>query len=152
MIKHKSKIFEKYIEDKGLKSTRQRDDIINTFLKSDGHLTIEDLLHLVKKVNSKIGYATVYRTLKLLADSGLAAERKFEDGQTRYEHADPGEHHDHLICLSCGSILEFEEERIETLQDEVAKRFGFEVVNHNLELYGYCKKCKKGRIDVADKH
>ncbi len=142
----KSKVFENYIEDKGLKSTRQRDDIINTFLKSDGHLTVEDLLHLVKKVNSKIGYATVYRTLKLLLDSGLAAERKFEDGQTRYEHADPEEHHDHLICLSCGDILEFEEERIETLQNEVAKKFGFEVVTHNLELYGYCKKCKEQSV------
>ena len=152
MIRHKSKVFERYIEDRGLKSTRQRDDIIKTFLKSDGHLTVEDLHHMVQKVNSKIGYATVYRTLKLLLDSGLAAERKFEDGQTRYEHADPEKHHDHLICLACGDILEFEEERIEALQDEVAKRFGFEVVNHNLELYGYCKKCKKGRSDVADKH
>jgi Fur family ferric uptake transcriptional regulator len=105
----------------------------------------------VQKVNSKIGYATVYRTLKLLLDSGLAAERKFEDGQTRYEHADPEEHHDHLICLSCGDILEFEEERIEALQNEVAKKFGFEVVNHNLELYGYCEKCKKGRSSSAGK-
>ena len=148
---HKSKVFENYIKDKGLKSTRQRDDIINIFLKSDGHLTVEDLHHLVKKVNFRIGYATVYRTLKLLSDSGLAAERKFEDGQTRYEHADPEEHHDHLICLACGNILEFEEERIEALQDEVAKKFGFEVVSHNLELYGYCKKCKKGRDDCADK-
>lgn len=145
MINQKIRIFEKFIAEKGLKSTRQRDDIINTFLKSDGHLSVEDLHHMVQEINPKIGYATVYRTLKLLSESGLAAERHFDDGQTRYEHLNPEEHHDHLICLGCGKIIEFEDQRIEDLQDEVAKSLSFRVVTHKLELYGYCSACSRGR-------
>lgn len=136
------KIFTKYIAEKGLKSTRQRSDIIKTFLKSNGHLSVEDLHHMVQKINPRIGYATVYRTLKLLTESGLAAERRFDDGYTRYERLSPEEHHDHLICLNCGDIVEFEDQRIEELQDEVADKHGFRVVSHNLEMYGYCKECK----------
>ena len=136
-------IFTKYVEKKGLKSTRQRSDIVKTFLKSDGHLSVEDLHHKVQVINKKIGYATVYRTLKLLADSGLAVERRFDDGFTRYEKLSPEEHHDHLICVNCGDIIEFEDVRIEELQEEVAKRLKFRVVTHNLDMYGYCSKCDK---------
>lgn len=145
MPEQKLKAFEKFIAEKGLKSTRQRDVIINTFLKSDGHLSVEDLHHMVQKINPKIGYATVYRTLKLLGESGLAAERHFDDGQTRYEHVNPEEHHDHLICLGCGKIIEFEDQRIEDLQEEVAEKLSFHVVTHKLELYGYCGNCNKGK-------
>ena len=143
MYNKKIKVFEKFVAEKGLKSTRQRDDIINIFLKSDGHLSVEDLHHMVQKINPKIGYATVYRTLKLLSESGLAAERHFDDGQTRYEHVDPEEHHDHLICMNCGKIIEFEDQRIEDLQEEVAQKLSFHVVTHKLELYGYCSACQK---------
>jgi len=141
MKQEKLAIYTRYAKSRGLKSTRQRSDIVKTFLNSAGHLSVEDLHHLVQEVNRKIGYATVYRTLKLLAECGLAIERRFDDGQTRYEHMEPEEHHDHLICLGCGSIIEFEDERIETLQDEIAKNLNFRVVNHNLELYGYCSHC-----------
>ncbi len=141
MAKQALKKFAEFIEKKGLKSTRQRNDIIKTFLKSDGHLSVEDLHHEVQKINPRIGYATVYRTLKLLTESGLAVERNFDDGFTRYEQISPDEHHDHLICLGCGEIVEFEDEGIETLQEEVAGKHGFRVVTHNLEMYGYCNKC-----------
>ncbi len=143
MDQKRIKVFQQFAAEKGLKSTRQRDDIVKTFLKSDAHLSVEDMHHLVQKINPKIGYATVYRTLKLLAESGLAVERKFDDGQTRYEHLAPEEHHDHLICLECGDILEFEDKRIEALQEEVADRLGFHVVSHNLDMYGYFSKCRK---------
>jgi len=139
------KIFQLFAAEKGLKSTRQRDSIVAAFLESDAHLSVEDLHHLVQKANPKIGYATVYRTLKLLAESGLAVERKFDDGQTRYEHLDPEEHHDHLICLDCGDIVEFEDKQIEALQEEVAKKLGFTVISHNLDMYGYCSRCRKDR-------
>lgn len=135
--------FAKFIEEKGLKSTTQRDEIVNAFFDSGGHVSIEELHHSVQKKNPKIGYTTVYRTLKLLTESGLAHERQFGDGQSRYEPVTAEEHHDHLICLKCGSITEFENKKIEKLQDEVAKQHGFEVKNHKLELYGYCKKCRK---------
>lgn len=133
--------FARYIEKKGLKSTKQRNDIIRAFLKSSGHLSVDDLHQMVKKVNPRVGYATVYRTLKLLSESGLAVQRHFDDGYTRYEHLQPEEHHDHLICLKCGDIVEFEDENIESFQRKVAEKQGFKVVTHNLEMYGYCKKC-----------
>jgi len=135
------KKFTRYIGEKGLKSTSQRYDIVKAFLKSKGHLSVEDLHHKVQKFNPKIGYATVYRTLKLLTDSGIAVERYFDDGQTRYEHLSPEEHHDHLICVKCGNIIEFEEKKIEALQDDVARDHGFKVLSHKLELYGYCNSC-----------
>jgi len=135
-------VFEDYVRRHGLKSTQQRDLIVDLFLKSSGHISIEDLLGKVRKKNPKVGYATVYRTLKLLTDSGIAAARQFGDGQTRFEVMGDGHgHHDHLICMECGLILEFENDTIEKLQDEMAERLGgFKLVKHKLELYGLCPK------------
>jgi Fur family ferric uptake transcriptional regulator len=134
--------FAEYVRKHNLKSTAQRDVIIEQFLRSSGHVSIEDLLFKVRKRSPKVGYATVYRTMKLLTDSGLAAARQFGDGQTRYEvMSDEHAHHDHLICVQCGLILEFENDRIEQLQDEMADRLGgFKLVRHKLELYGLCPK------------
>lgn len=143
MKKNQMGEFARFIEEKGLKSTTQRDEIVNAFFNLKEHISIEELHHKVQKKNPKIGYTTVYRTLKLLTESGLAHERQFGDGQARYEPVTTEEHHDHLICLKCGTILEFENKKIEKLQEDVAKQHGFEVKNHKLELYGYCKKCRK---------
>jgi len=139
----KKKIFRDYITQKGLKSTRQRDIILDAFLSSERHLSIEELYLKLRSKHPSIGYATVYRTLKLFAESGIAREIQFGDGQTRYEHVAEGEHHDHLVCTRCGAIAEFENEAIEKLQDEVAKIHGFVIENHKLELYGICAKCRK---------
>jgi Fur family ferric uptake transcriptional regulator len=87
--------------------------------------------------------ATVYRTMKLLAEAGLAHARNFGDGQTRYEAAVGKHHHDHLICTQCGTIVEFEDDRIESLQDAVARKHGFKVTSHKMELYGICKSCQR---------
>jgi Fur family ferric uptake transcriptional regulator len=132
----------KYLRRQRLKTTQQREMIVEEFLRSEGHVSIDELLARVRLLGPHIGYATVYRTLKLLTDCGLAAPRQFGDGQTRYEVADEAQHHhDHLICLQCGLILEFENEEIEKLQDEMAARLGgFKVVRHKLELYGLCPK------------
>lgn len=143
MKRAKKKQFNDYIATKGLKSTRQRDVILECFLSSDSHLSTEDLYMKVRAKNPSIGYATVYRTLKLFAESGIAREIHFGDGQTRYEHVAEGEHHDHLICTRCGAVQEFENEAIEKLQQEVAAQFGFEVETHKMELYGICSKCRK---------
>lgn len=143
MKKNQMGEFARFIEEKGLKSTTQRDEIVNIFFNLKEHVSIEELHHKVQKKNPKIGYTTVYRTLKLLTESGLAHERQFGDGQARYEPVTTEEHHDHLICLKCGAIMEFENKKIEKLQEDVAKQHGFEVKNHKLELYGYCKKCRK---------
>lgn len=131
-----------FMEKRGLRVTKQRDTIVETFLEHPDHVSIEELLARVRSHDPAIGYATVYRTLKLLAESGVANERKFGDGLTRYELADGDAHHDHLICVECKKIVEFEEPRVETIQEEIARRHGFIVRSHKHELYGVCGDCQ----------
>lgn len=132
-----------YMAKKGLRSTAQRRLIVDTFFEGSSHMSIEDLLHVVRSRDRGIGYATVYRTLKLLAECGVASERRFGDGLSRYELADEASaHHDHLICTSCGTIVEFEEPRIEAIQEEIAERHGFLVTSHKHEMYGTCPACQ----------
>ncbi len=130
-----------YLESNGLKSTAQRDYIADTFFRINTHISLDELLKKVKRKTPRVGYATVYRTMKLLTGSGLAIERQFGDGQTRYENLPEDGHHDHIICIKCAKITEFQNQRIEQLQAETAKKFGFKVINHKLELYGYCSEC-----------
>ena len=132
-----------WIAARGLKATRQRDLIVDTFFSQSGHLSVDELLTQVTARDATIGAATVYRTMKILTDAGLASARHFEGGQTRYEAAIDRHHHDHLICTSCGRIFEFENERIESLQESVAAGHGFTVTHHKLELYGICKACSQ---------
>ena len=131
-----------YIERKGLKHSRQRERIVAAFFGAGGHLTVEELVARARREDPRVSVATVYRTMKLLVESGLASARQFGDGQTRYEPSAGRGHHDHLICTSCGTIVEFANEKIETLQELVARRHGFEVQSHKLELYGRCERCR----------
>jgi len=131
-----------WISSRGLKGTRQRDVIVEAFFSQSGHLSVDELLEKVTERDPTIGAATVYRTIKILTDAGLASARHFEGGQTRYEAALDRHHHDHLICTSCHEIFEFENERIEELQESVARDHGFTVTHHKLELYGLCRKCR----------
>ncbi|MET0591806.1 MAG: Fur family transcriptional regulator [Polyangiaceae bacterium] len=141
-IDHLRDVLAAYMARKGLRSTEQRRLIVETFFHSRAHITIEELLGQVRTADPRVGYATVYRTLKLLAESGVANERHFGDGVTRYELADGDTHHDHLICIECHGITEFEEPRIETLQDEIARTYGFDLRTHKHELYGVCTDCQ----------
>ncbi len=134
--------FKTYLREQRLKSTAQRDAIVEIFLKGAGHVSVEELYGAVRKQNPRIGYATVYRTMKLLTECGLADERHFRNGEARYEIAEK-DHHDHLICERCGKIVEFEEDRIEALQEETARRLGFELRGHKMELYGVCLDCRR---------
>jgi Fur family transcriptional regulator, ferric uptake regulator len=131
-----------YMARHGLRSTEQRRVIIDTFFGTTEHITIDTLLREVRAVDARVGYATVYRTMKLLTESGVVQEHKFGDGFTRYELADDDAHHDHLICLECGKITEFEEDAIEELQAKIAKRHGFLVRAHKHEMYGICSDCQ----------
>ncbi|MCR9095941.1 MAG: transcriptional repressor [bacterium] len=130
-----------YLEKNHLKQTKQRELILHTFLDANRHVTSEDLYQAVRKEHSNIGYTTVYRTMKLLVEAGLATERHFDDGITRYEIEH--EHHDHLVCVKCGKIQEFECEEIEERQREVATEHGFEILRHRHELYGHCSSCRE---------
>lgn len=140
-------IFKEHLRRQGHKSTSQRDDIAHVFFASKRHISVEELYQAVKQINPRIGYATVYRTMKLLTECGLAVERHFRDGEARYEGTE-GQHHDHLICERCGRIVEFEEQGIERLQAEVARRLGFRFTGHKMELYGVCRECQRrvGRL------
>src|SRR5258706_14742338 len=141
-LEHLRDVLNAYMARKGLRSTEQRRPILEPSFHAPAHITIEDLLGQVRSAGPRVGYATVYRTLKLLAESGVASERHFGDGVTRYELADGDTHHDHLICIECQGITEFEEPRIETLQDEIARQNGFELRTHKHELYGICARCQ----------
>ena len=132
-----------FLKESGFKSTRQRDIIATEFLKCREHITAEELYRKIIRKHREIGFTTVYRTLKLLAKSGLATERVFADNLTRYEPLSVEDHHDHLICLDCGSIMEFRNTRLEKLQTRIADEFGFNTISHKMELYGYCRSCKK---------
>lgn len=135
-----------YMNKKGLRSTNQRRTIAETFFESAGkspkHVTIEELLARVREKEPGVGYATVYRTLKLFTECGIAAERNFGDGQTRYELSDESteEHHDHLICNDCGRIIEFHDDRIERIQDVISAELGFQISSHKHEIYGDCQR------------
>ena len=140
---NKQEVLSRYMAQRGLKSTRQRSLIIDTFFSVRGHLSVEEVWSKVRLQDAKVSFATVYRTMKLLSECGLAHARNFGDGQTRYEAAAGRHHHDHLICTQCGTIVEFENDRIEALQEVVARRHGFRVTSHKMELYGLCRNCQR---------
>src|SRR5579863_872014 len=106
-----------YLRKKGLKTTQQREAIVDAFLRSSGHVNLEDLLSNARRKHPSVGLATVYRTVKLLEEAGIAEARHFGPGQTLYEVSEGRAHHDHLICDACGFIIEFENDEIEQLQD-----------------------------------
>ncbi len=135
-------IFSDYVREKGLRNTRQREAILETFLSSGKHITVEDLYNSLRRRNPGIGYATVHRNLKLLCESGLANEIKVGTDKARFEIKYGHEHHDHLICIRCGRFIEVKDERIERLQDKLAEANDFIPVRHRLEIYGLCKKCR----------
>ena len=125
----------------GLKVTKQREVILDTFLEKE-HVTAEELYRTLSRHKPHIGLATLYRTLNLLCDSGIAQERHF-GSQTHYDNVVHKRHHDHMICTQCGLIIEFENCDIEKLQEQVAARHGFTITTHKLELYGLCNKCRR---------
>lgn len=125
-----------------LKSSTRRELILETLAALGRHVTAEELLRAVRARDPRIGAATVYRTLRVFQEGGLVAERRFEGGASRFEVVSE-EHHDHLICTSCGAIVEFEDEAIERHQQRVAQAHGFVLREHRHELYGICAACQQ---------
>lgn len=123
--------------------TPQRRIILDSFLESKGHLSSEELYEKVKEDNPNIGQATVYRTIKLLADSGIAVTVDFSDGVARYELDYGKAHHDHIICEICKKNIEIVDEEIERRQEELAAQHGFVLSHHSMYLYGICEDCRK---------
>lgn len=135
--------FMAFITSQGMCVTPQRRAIAEAFFSFPGHHTSEEFYHHVSALDSRIGQTTVYRTLKLLCAAGLASEIQFSDNVARYEVADTKSHHDHLICLGCGQVVEVYDPRIEAIQGELADRHGFALQGHQHNLYGYCPECRE---------
>ena len=124
---------------KGVKLTDQRRIIAKIMSESEDHPDVDELYKRVSKIDSKISIATVYRTVKLFEEFGILAKHEFKGGKARYEELNES-HHDHLIDIKTGEIIEFVDDEIEKLQKKVAKKYGYELVDHKLELYGIKKK------------
>ena len=136
-------VFLKHIQRQGLKRTAQRDLILDVFLSTEGHLSGEDLYQLVREKDPTVGQTTVYRTLRLLTEAGLAREVRFGDGRAHYEHNYKHEHHDHMICSECGKIIEFYSPELEAIQDAMAAKYKFKLTEHLLRMIGVCADCQR---------
>lgn len=136
-------VLREHLTRKRLKRTQQRETILEVFLQSKRHLTVEELHNLVKYQDPSIGLTTVYRTMKLFCECSLARANYFQEGRVRYEQQYKTEHHDHMICLRCGETIEFVNDQIERLQEKVAHKYGFRMAHHRMEIFGYCEKCQK---------
>ena len=133
--------FSDYLREKGLRITNQRLKILEALLKTTDHVSMEELFFQVRQLDSSVGQVTVYRTLKLLCDAGLASAVNFEEGMVRYEPVGR-HHHDHLVCIRCGTKIEFVNEAIEELQHAVCKEHDFTPTAHHMVLYGVCSACR----------
>lgn len=133
---------EKLCADKGMKMTEQRRIIARVLSDAEDHPDVEEVYRRASEQDSKISIATVYRTMRLFEDAGIVERHDFGDGRSRYEEV-TDEHHDHLINVKTGRVIEFQNEEIERLQEKIAREHGLELVGHRLELYGVPLKGKK---------
>lgn len=145
-FQNEKEILQQHIQKKGLRKTVQRDLILEIFLQTEEHLSSEDLYWLVHKKDADIGQTTVYRTLKLLTEAGLAREVRLGDGRTYYEHHYNHEHHDHMVCTECGKVIEFYSPELEAMQDEIAKQYNFKLTHHSMRILGACEECQKKEL------
>jgi len=144
------RVLSTYLTRHGLKRSAQREVILDAFLKAGRHVSVEDLLRLVRRKRPDVGRTTIYRTLKLFKEAGLASELAF-GAETRFEPQWNRDHHDHFICTSCGEIIEFQSPEIEDLQDRIANRIGFEIEGHRHHIFGRCRACaRKGSRKAAN--
>jgi Fur family ferric uptake transcriptional regulator len=142
-IREAEENFRQHLKRVGLKHTEQRDAILRSFLEARGHLSTEELHHLVQHSDPRIGFTTVYRTLKLLAECGLASEVAFQDGVTRYEHQYNRRSHHHMVCTECGTSVEFDSPEIEKVEKEIGRKHHYVTTRHNFQVYGICEQCQK---------
>lgn len=136
-------ILRDYLANRGLKKTQQRHDILDVFLDSGGHISAYELHALLQKKHRGIGFSTVYRTLGILTECGIANEVNFGDGQARFERAYKREVHGHIVCTKCGRTEEFDTSGLEKFKNQTAAKAGFTVNGCRFEMYGLCQKCRK---------
>lgn len=135
--------FRRYLRDHNLPVTSQREHVAEVLFDSSGHLSADDIERRLRERGAHVGKATVYRTLELLAESGMVTARDFGEGFRRYERAPGRAHHEHLICMRCGKVIEFVNERLERMKALIAEEYGFRHHHHRLEIFGTCPECQQ---------
>jgi Fur family ferric uptake transcriptional regulator len=143
MVRQAQELFYRHLKRVGLKHTAQRDTILRTFLETREHLSTDELHRLVKKKDPKIGFTTVYRTLKLFSECGLASAVAFHDGIGRFEHQYNRRSHHHMICTECGSSVEFFSPEVDRLEQEIGRKHHYVTTRHTFQIYGVCEACRK---------
>ena len=144
------RLFGRYLREQGLPVTHQRESVAKVVFGSDEHLSVDEIERVLRSSGQRIGKATIYRTLDLLVKSKLVAEHDFGEGFKRYEHRlSPEPIHEHLICLSCGKVLEFQSPDLPRIEALVTARHGFRPAHHKLEIYGLCKECSEAGIELT---
>jgi Fur family transcriptional regulator, ferric uptake regulator len=138
-------IVEDHLRRSGFRWTNQRALIVRTALSTHDHFTADELLELCRKVDPRVSRATVYRTLVVLESAGFVEGLDMGDGGRKFEHVLGHQHHDHMVCRTCGSIFEFHDEELERRQEAAAKRLGFRIERHSLRIYGSCRECQRRR-------
>lgn len=142
-MKNANDVFTEFLKKKGLQLTQQRRLIVGELMKVNRHVSVEELYDLVKRKEESIGQVTVFRTLKLLVEADIARPVNLGDKTVRYEAHYGVEHHDHLVCTSCGRVIEALDRDLETLKDRLCEKFDFVPVRHRLEIFGTCRECRE---------
>ena len=140
-------LFVAFLESKSLKLTRQREVVVDEIFASGGHFEAEDMVERLKRKKARVSRATVYRTLELLQECRLVEKINFGTSRSFYEHVHVGQHHDHIICTRCNVVIEFVDDRIEKLQEEICTSNGIVLRSHSMRLFGECKVCRLGKDD-----
>ena len=144
-MKSAETIFRQYLKEKGLLVSRQREQVLAAFIKTKNHPTVDDIYNTIRKKNLKIGLATVYRTMRVICDCGLAREVDFGDGLRRFEHKYRHQHHHHLVCIKCGRVIEVTSNQIESLQKKLAEQHNFTPTKDTMKIFGICSKCRHSK-------
>ena len=134
--------FKEALKKEGLKYTPQRTAVLEEIIKDKGHRESEEIYLALKKSGQHVSRATIYRTMDILVNNGFARKMNLGDGRARYESKVNSPHHDHLVCMDCGLIVEFMDQQIEDLQDKIAIQYDFQLKRHIHQLFGLCKKCQ----------
>jgi Fur family ferric uptake transcriptional regulator len=135
--------FAQYLNSKNLKLTEERKAVLKEIFLRPGHLEAEDLWHTLRKKKKRASRATVYRTLELLVDSGIVRKVDLGHGHSHFEHVLGHAHHEHMICLKCGKVIEFSDKKIEKSLKRLCEKSGFENTSHCFQIFGYCRDCRQ---------
>ncbi len=141
--------FKKLFKDEHIDRFDSRFEILEIFLSTENHVTVDDLAQMMEDSGHKMEHDFIQNTLELMCRFGFAQIRTFNNGKTRYEHRHLGQHHDHMICTKCKKIVEFRDEQLENLQLQIASSHGFHLLQHKMEIYGICSECSSKRHEIV---